>query len=466
MRHYFYLTLALLMLGIYSAKSEAKEPPKTIAVADFTGADKEYGRFIADTLLTDLTRSSRLNLVERNEIRHTLEELKLQSTGLTEPKQIQKIGKILSADGLIVGSYLQRGNILTINARLLEVRTGKLAAGGSANVSGSSERLLELTEKLARYLHQNLTGSPLPSEAESSATAPSEPAIGTRPVDTKPPSNETFLSLKRNRIASASAFLNGLLVERDLERLYRWAGTQFPRQENSPLMLTNPDKPVNRIRVLSALVKRGLPADSIQRQDRVSDSELTPDASRIPQWGRAYVGAAIEEQWWSRNSPLEPLQGATWAFVCKLLDRMPVDSPREQNEASKQYSQTPKSENRVVKIPTDAYTGLVLDAEGLNVERAMGPRILDEDGKVVYPLKGDYDYDALLEHGLVSYCEAMSQTAKRAGDRPLHVRVLDLASNSNSDFVVTRDDGERIRRANQRGKFLERWAVSVVAHAR
>ena len=287
----------------------------------------------------------------------------------------------------------------------------------------------------------------------------------TRTVESNPQRNDTFAMLKANRVALSSAQSHSLLTERDLERLYRWAGSQFPRQDNTPLMLSNPDKPVNRIRVLAALVKRGLPKENILRHAQIPDAELPPDASRIPQWGRSFVGAALEEQWWNKNTPLQPLQGATRAFVCKLLERMPVDSPRDQNGSEPPYAQKPKSEERVARVPADAYTGLVLEAEGLNVERAMGPRILDEDGKIIYPLKGDYDYDALLENGLVSYCESRHQTAKRAGDHPLQIRVLETIPPANADFVVSREDGERIRRANQRGKFLERWAVSVVAQA-
>lgn len=458
---------ALLLMGLRTGEVTAQPKPtemaKSIAVADFTGNDKEYGKFIADTLLTDLARSQKLSLVERNEIRQTFQELKLQSTGLTEPKQVQKVGKLLSADGLIVGSYLQRGNTLTINARLLDVRTGRLAAGGSANVSGTPDNLLALTEKLARYLHRNLTGTALPAEVEPAEEGLPSPQT-TRPAELLEP-GDMLTALKAQRVAPANAQPSHLLVERDLEKLIQWAGTQFPRQENPPLMLSNPNTPVTRIRVLAALVKRGLPREHIAHHRNTPDSELTPDGDRIPLWGKPFVASAIEEQWWSQNTPLNPVNGATWGFVTKLLDRMPVDSPKDQQGNAPVRSPQAKK-NRAETPDPDAYTGLVLEAQGLTVERAMGPRILDEDGKVIYPLKGEYDYDALLEHGMVSYCETVRQTNKRAGGRPLTVRVIDTVSPSNSDFIVSREDGERIQRANRRGHFLERWAVSVIASTR
>ena len=64
MRPYLHIIFVLIAFSLSTRQTEGKEPPKTIAVADFTGTDKEYGRFIADTLLTDLTRdrkSTRLN---------------------------------------------------------------------------------------------------------------------------------------------------------------------------------------------------------------------------------------------------------------------------------------------------------------------------------------------------------------------------------------------------------------------
>ena len=73
----------------------------TLAVADFSGTDKELGRFLAETLLTDLAQSRTLHLVERTEIRKALTELKLQSTGLFEMQQIKQLGKMVRADRLI-----------------------------------------------------------------------------------------------------------------------------------------------------------------------------------------------------------------------------------------------------------------------------------------------------------------------------------------------------------------------------
>ena len=138
----------------------------SIAVADFSGADKELGRFLADTLLTDLAQSERLHMVERAEIGKALTELKLQSTGLAEPQDVKKVGKLLGADRLIVGSYLVRDNQLLINARLLDVRTGRVTPGGAANVTGNRDDVLLLVHQLAHRFHKRVTGAELLLENE------------------------------------------------------------------------------------------------------------------------------------------------------------------------------------------------------------------------------------------------------------------------------------------------------------
>lgn len=131
-----------------------------IAVADFTGEDAALGRFLADTLLTDLAQSDKLRLVERSELRRAIEELKLEETGLFAPPQARELGQLLRTDRLIVGSYLKQGDHLLINARLLDVETGRLLPGGAVALSGESRYLLNVIHRMAHMLHFRITGEP------------------------------------------------------------------------------------------------------------------------------------------------------------------------------------------------------------------------------------------------------------------------------------------------------------------
>lgn len=107
-------------------------------------------------------------------------------------------------------------------------------------------------------------------------------------------------------------------------------------------------------------------------------------------------------------------------------------------------------------------TGLVIDARGLTLNRAMGPRILDEDGNVLYPdRKNVPEMSVLQDQGMVAYVRDAAVTP-RSGKEPLIVAALAVAGAGRDDLVVSREAAVAIRRLNERQRFLDRWAVSFV----
>lgn len=451
--------------GVASPRPAPKESAAnlTIAVADFTGADKELGRFLSETLLTTLTQSQKLNLVERTEIRQALTELKLQSSGLVQPQQVKKLGSLVSADKLIVGSYLIREEMLLINARLLDVKTGRLAPGGAASVSGKRSELLAITQRLARLFHKRVTGSDL---ALDGLPAPPEPEPQTDPrsdwkSEAVPAANtpDELEDLRKGGWIPRSARPNGVLVETDLITLVGKVARQVALQTANPVSTLDPNAPVTRIRALTAMVKLMVaPGQVDSYRDRLPDV-MPPDTAETPAWGRTYLAAAIEQGIWRADQPIRSRQNATWAFVGAMLQRMGVldkaVEPRRAPEIVRHREPDP-----------DAYTGLIVDAYDLRLTRAMSPRIVDESGRVVYPDSNSLpDYDYLLDKGLVSYCES-AREAGRAGRRPLIVRGVDVVGRLKGDIVVTNRTAERIREANQRGQFLARWSVCFLVNPR
>jgi hypothetical protein len=91
----------------------------------------------------------------------------------------------------------------------------------------------------------------------------------------------------------------------------------------------------------------------------------------------------------------------------------------------------------------------------------MGPRIVDEDGRVLYPDPRHVpDMTYLQDHGMAAYVKN-GQDAPRSGDHPLTVWVERLTGPGRDDLVVSRQTARRIREAEDRDGFLSRWAVSI-----
>ncbi len=101
-------------------------PPLTVASADTSLAPLGFG--LADMLLTDLARSAQITIVERGRMDALLREMKLVDAGLVDSTQAPRVGRLLGARRLVVGSLVDRGNgELGIDTRMVDAVTGTVA---------------------------------------------------------------------------------------------------------------------------------------------------------------------------------------------------------------------------------------------------------------------------------------------------------------------------------------------------
>lgn len=111
---------------------------KTIAIADLTYVDGRAsadGDVIAARMTTELIKMKNLRVVERKQIQKILTELNLQSTGVVDPDSAKKLGKVLGADLLVVGSLDELpGKLLEINLRLASVESGEAVSAASGQI--------------------------------------------------------------------------------------------------------------------------------------------------------------------------------------------------------------------------------------------------------------------------------------------------------------------------------------------
>lgn len=146
------------------------------------------------------------------------------------------------------------------------------------------------------------------------------------------------------------------------------------------------------------------------------------------------------------------------ALALPLFLQAPVRSAEAETPAREEVS----ARRPTVLSAPERPTGLVIDARGLTLNRAMGPRILDEDGNVLYPdRKNVPEMSVLQDQGMVAYVRDAAATP-RSGKEPLVVAALSVTGPGRDDLIVSREAAAAIRRLNERGRFLDRWAVSFV----
>lgn len=116
----------------------ARAEGKTIAIADFTYVDHASadGDVVAARVTTELIKMNNLKVVERKQLQKILAELNLQRTGVVDQDSAKKIGQVLGADLLVVGSLDELpGKLLEVNLRLASVESGQAVSAASGQVS-------------------------------------------------------------------------------------------------------------------------------------------------------------------------------------------------------------------------------------------------------------------------------------------------------------------------------------------
>jgi hypothetical protein len=112
---------------------------------------------------------------------------------------------------------------------------------------------------------------------------------------------------------------------------------------------------------------------------------------------------------------------------------------------------------------SDHNTGLVVDCRGFKVETALAPRIVDEDGKVVYgPAYVNRDY--AIKRGMAGYFKDLESALShpRIGPKPFVFKGLRTAKTGPSDIVISNADSAKIRGTANNLSLLKRCRIIIV----
>jgi TolB-like protein len=102
---------------------------------------------LADMLITDLSQAGGLHVVQRERLEHVFREQALHAGGRVEDRTAVAIGRLTGATVLLQGSATRVGDVLRIDAHLLDVERGTVL--GAASVEGGLNEALALEKRLA-----------------------------------------------------------------------------------------------------------------------------------------------------------------------------------------------------------------------------------------------------------------------------------------------------------------------------
>lgn len=124
---------------------------------------------------------------------------------------------------------------------------------------------------------------------------------------------------------------------------------------------------------------------------------------------------------------------------------------------------TPSPATAPAVSATSAISGLIIDARGLKLRPAMSPRLLDQNGDVVYG-PGNYTREYAVTNGVTGYSKSLEAAQKdpRVQGNPLVIKALSAAGTNMADVVVGNSDVPRIQNANSSYGILKDCRVLIL----
>ncbi len=108
------------------------------------------------------------------------------------------------------------------------------------------------------------------------------------------------------------------------------------------------------------------------------------------------------------------------------------------------------------------FTGLLVEAPGVNIIRTMGARVLDANGRLVYPTPNHMPSpDFVDDQGTVGYVHLIMD-AHRAGDHPFMAAAI---GHKGDDLIISVQDADRILGLNRDQHFLWDYKVDFLVDA-
>lgn len=135
-------------------------PPTTVAVFPFLIQTQDttlepLGRALAELLVTDLSQTDRLTVLERLQVQALINEIQLAEQGLVDPATAARGGRLLGAGQVVQGGMAGTEEALQLDAAIVGVTVGEPQVQ-SARTSTSIRRLFDAQKALALEIYRVL----------------------------------------------------------------------------------------------------------------------------------------------------------------------------------------------------------------------------------------------------------------------------------------------------------------------
>lgn len=234
---------------------------RTIAVPPFkfSGPDGEtyapLERGFAELMITDLSRSAQLTVVERDRMQAIADEIRLGASDRVDASTAVRAGKLIRAGRMVSGSLVQSGQQLTVESNVIDVATSQLTE--PVSVTNQMDNFFVMQKQLVLRVFGQLGVTLTPAERQL--------------VDRQATTNiNAFLAYSRGLMAAddgrfedASRYFQ---EARSLDPGFGAAGTRFQAAQAA----------IAGASVSAASIEGGLSGSESQTVANASNGDVTP----------------------------------------------------------------------------------------------------------------------------------------------------------------------------------------------
>ncbi len=101
---------------------------------------------LTDTVISDLGRIKGINVFSDDDRKRTIKEMELGMTGLFNESTVVKVGNVMGANIIFLGSLQVAGDKIRVNAKLVNVETSKIEK--TIKIDGTMDQIFELQDKV------------------------------------------------------------------------------------------------------------------------------------------------------------------------------------------------------------------------------------------------------------------------------------------------------------------------------
>lgn len=117
------------------------------------------GKGIADLLINDMAANPNVRVVERDRVQSVLQEQAMGRTGQVDPQTAVRVGKILGAQYMITGGFMNVNGTMVLTARVIDVETSAIL--DPVKLQTKDQDVLAFVGQLSTKLNQELKLPPL-----------------------------------------------------------------------------------------------------------------------------------------------------------------------------------------------------------------------------------------------------------------------------------------------------------------